>query len=154
MVRVWLSVNLKRHGVDCGGTVGRIGPWTRADRSRTWPHLGHNLDTEGQTHSTLCAARARLAGWRWRRFGRRWRWFGRRWRSEQWHGDWRQPRNLHDRRADLRGSAWSGWLANRRPLHWTWRRCRRDAVADVDSDDRPRNGLTARRRANHGTIRR
>src|ERR1700730_600807 len=27
------------------GTVGRIGPWTRADRSRTWPHLGHNLDT-------------------------------------------------------------------------------------------------------------
>jgi hypothetical protein len=38
---------------------------------------------------------ARLAWWRWRRFGRRWR-------SEQWHGDWRQPRNLHDRRADLR----------------------------------------------------
>ena len=58
MVRVWLSVNLKRHGVDCGGTVGRIGPWTRADRSRTWPHLGHNLDTGGQAHSTLCAARA------------------------------------------------------------------------------------------------
>ena len=23
MVRVWLSVNLKRHGVDCGRTVGR-----------------------------------------------------------------------------------------------------------------------------------
>jgi hypothetical protein len=37
MVRVWLSVNLKRHGVDCGGTVGRIGPWARADRSQTWP---------------------------------------------------------------------------------------------------------------------
>jgi hypothetical protein len=41
MVRVWLSVNAKRHGVDCEGTVGRIGPWTRADRSRMWPHLGH-----------------------------------------------------------------------------------------------------------------
>jgi hypothetical protein len=48
MVRVWLSVNLKRHGVDCGGTVGRIGPWTRADRSQTCPHLGHNLDTGGK----------------------------------------------------------------------------------------------------------
>jgi NTE family protein len=39
MVRVWLSVNLKRHGVDCGRTVGVIGPGTRADRSRMWPHL-------------------------------------------------------------------------------------------------------------------
>jgi hypothetical protein len=39
MVRVWLSVNLKRHGVDCGGTVGDSGPGTRADRSRMWPHL-------------------------------------------------------------------------------------------------------------------
>ena len=48
MVRVWLSVNLKRHGVDCGRTVGRIGPWTCADRSRTWPPLGHNLDTGGK----------------------------------------------------------------------------------------------------------
>jgi hypothetical protein len=45
MVRVGLSVKLKRHGVDCGPTVGRIGPWTRADRSRMGPHLGHNLDT-------------------------------------------------------------------------------------------------------------
>src|SRR4051794_15089427 len=45
MVRVGLSVKLKRHGVDCGRTVGRIGPGTRADRSRTRPHLGHNLDT-------------------------------------------------------------------------------------------------------------
>jgi len=58
MVRVWLSVNLKRHGVDCGGIVGRIGPWTRADRSQPWPHLGHNLEYRGQTHSTLCASRA------------------------------------------------------------------------------------------------
>src|SRR6476469_10089173 len=45
MVRIWLSVNLKRHGVDCWRTVGRIGPRTRAERSRKWPHLGHNLDT-------------------------------------------------------------------------------------------------------------
>jgi len=48
MVRVWLSVHLKRHGVDCGRTVGGVGPGTRADRSRTWPHLGHNLDTGGK----------------------------------------------------------------------------------------------------------
>jgi hypothetical protein len=58
MVRVWLSVNLKRHGVDCGRTVGGIGPWTRADRSRMWPHLGHNLDTRGQPIQR-CARRAR-----------------------------------------------------------------------------------------------
>ena len=58
MVRVWLSVNLKRHGVDCGGTVGRIGPGTRADRSRMWPHLGHNLDTGGKPIQR-CARRAR-----------------------------------------------------------------------------------------------
>src|SRR5258705_8807548 len=58
MVRVWLSVNLKRHGVDCGGTVGRIGPWTRADRSRTWPHLGRDLDTGGKP-GERCARRAR-----------------------------------------------------------------------------------------------
>jgi hypothetical protein len=58
MVRVWLSVNLKRHGVDCGGTVGRIGPWTRADRSQTCPHLGHNLDTGGKPIQR-CARRAR-----------------------------------------------------------------------------------------------
>src|SRR5258708_7888416 len=51
MVRVWLSVNLKRHGIDCGRSVGRIGPWTRADRSRTWPHLGHKLDTGGSPFS-------------------------------------------------------------------------------------------------------
>ena len=57
MVRVWLSVNLKRHGVDCGGTVGRIGPWTRADRSRTWPHLGHNLDTGGKPIERVRGAR-------------------------------------------------------------------------------------------------
>src|SRR4249920_2116504 len=25
MVRVWLGVNLKRHGVDCGRTVGGVG---------------------------------------------------------------------------------------------------------------------------------
>ena len=46
MVRVWLSVNLKRHGVDCGGTVGGIGPGTRAGRSQTdvaasWPRFGY-----------------------------------------------------------------------------------------------------------------
>src|ERR1700682_6541870 len=58
MVRVWLSVNLKRHGVDCGRTVGRIGPATRADRSRMWPHLGHNLDTGGKPIER-CARRAR-----------------------------------------------------------------------------------------------
>src|SRR3954468_13621527 len=45
MVRVGLSVKLKRHGVDCGPTVGGIGPWTRADRGRMGPHLGHNLAT-------------------------------------------------------------------------------------------------------------
>jgi hypothetical protein len=28
-------VNLNRHGADCGGTIGRIGPWTLADRSGT-----------------------------------------------------------------------------------------------------------------------
>ena len=59
MVRVWLSVNLKRHGVDCGGTVGRIGPWTRADRSRTWPHLGHNLDTGGNPFNVVRGARGK-----------------------------------------------------------------------------------------------
>ncbi len=37
MVRVWLSVNLKRHGVD--------------------PHLGHNLDTGGKPIQR-CARRA------------------------------------------------------------------------------------------------
>ncbi len=30
------------------GAVGRIGPSTRADRSRTWPHLGRNLETGGK----------------------------------------------------------------------------------------------------------
>jgi hypothetical protein len=70
MVRVWLSVNLKRHGVDCGGIVGRIGSWTRADRSQTWPHLGHNLHTGGKP-STLCASRAgKVSGYRaWLRGG-------------------------------------------------------------------------------------
>src|SRR3954462_2482064 len=48
MVRVWLSVKLKRHGVDCGPTVGGVGPGTRADRSRVWPHLGYILDTGGR----------------------------------------------------------------------------------------------------------
>src|SRR3954453_19442771 len=61
MIRVGLSVNLKRHGVDCGPTVGRIGPWTRADQSRMGPYLGHNLDTGGQTHPTLCGAEQLLA---------------------------------------------------------------------------------------------
>src|SRR6202158_4248147 len=92
--------------------------------------------------------RERLARWWWR-----WWWFGWRWRSEHWHGDRRQPRNLHDHRP-LRARIWSGWLAVRRPLHRRWRRWWRNAVADVDRDDRPRNGLTARRGANHGTIRR
>ncbi|MCW2630280.1 MAG: hypothetical protein JWR48_7002 [Mycobacterium sp.] len=55
MVRVWLSVNLKRHGVD---RVGGIGPGTRADRIRMWPHLGHNLDTGGKPIQR-CARRAR-----------------------------------------------------------------------------------------------
>jgi hypothetical protein len=36
---------------------GRIGPWTRADRSQTWPHLGHNLDTGGKPIQR-CARRA------------------------------------------------------------------------------------------------
>jgi hypothetical protein len=31
--------------LDCGGTVGRGGPRTRAGRFATWPHLGRNLDT-------------------------------------------------------------------------------------------------------------
>jgi len=44
MVRVWLSVNLKRHGVDCGRTVGRIGPGTRAERSRMWRSFGTRID--------------------------------------------------------------------------------------------------------------
>jgi len=61
MIRVGLSVKLKRHGVDCGPTVGRIGPWTRADQSRMGPYLGHNLDTGGQTHPTLCGAEQLLA---------------------------------------------------------------------------------------------
>src|SRR4051812_17700115 len=86
----------------------------------------------------------RLAGW-WRRW---WWWFGRRWRSENWHGDRRQPWNLHNRRTYLRREA-------RRTLVRRWRRwCRWNPVADVDRDDRPREGLTARRRADHGPIRR
>ena len=44
--------------VDCGRTVGHIGPGTRADRSPTWPHLGHNLDTGGKPIQR-CARRAR-----------------------------------------------------------------------------------------------
>jgi hypothetical protein len=62
MVRVWLSVNLKRHGIDCGGTVGRIGPWTRADRSQTWPHLGHNLDTGANPFNVVRGARGKSLG--------------------------------------------------------------------------------------------
>src|SRR6201999_2105976 len=63
MVRVWLSVNLKRHGVDCGGTVGRIGPWTRADGSRTRPHLGHNLDTGANPFNVVRGAHGKVSGY-------------------------------------------------------------------------------------------
>jgi hypothetical protein len=37
MVRGWLTVNLKQHGVDCGGAVGRIG----MHAAGCWPQLGY-----------------------------------------------------------------------------------------------------------------
>ena len=57
MVRVWLSVNLKRHGVDCGGPSGASVP----GHARTGLERGRILATicipGGQTHSTLRATR-------------------------------------------------------------------------------------------------
>src|SRR4051812_50092608 len=86
----------------------------------------------------------RLAGW-WRRW---WWWFGRRWRSENWHGDRRQPWDLHNRRTYLRGEA-------RRTLVRGGRRGGRgDSGAGVGRGDRPRGGLTAPRRAHPGPLRR
>src|SRR5258705_12731106 len=78
MVRVWLSVNLKRHGVDCGGTVGGVGPGTRADRSRTWPHLGHNLDTGANPFNVVRGARESL------------------WLPLGFEGTWSGPRRCRD----------------------------------------------------------
>src|SRR6185312_9008340 len=90
-------------------------------------------------------SRRRSAGWRWR-----WRWWWRwwwRWRSEERQGKRRQPRNLHHRHA-LRRWRWDV----RRALDRTWRRCRRNPVAGVDRDDRPWEGLTARRGPHDGAI--
>src|SRR5271166_1329326 len=77
------------------------------------------------------------------------RWSGRRWRSQ---GDRRQPRDLDYQR---RGRGWFVLTVSRNngpALHRSRRRCRRNPVADVDRDDRPRDDLTARRGPYHGTI--
>ena len=64
MVRVWLSVNLKRHGVDCRGPSGasaRGHARTGLERGPTLAAIwipGADPFNVVRVHSMLCAARA------------------------------------------------------------------------------------------------